>query len=998
METTASPATLGHASTGRVERLLRATAIALVLFTAMSVVVLTVSTRFSARDDVQWIGTVGSLAIQVLVVASAAFAARRARPSTLRRPWLSFFPASLLVLSAVTLRVPPVWSWLDQRILLPVFLADALQALSYPLYLLGLLYYPATRQQRTARWKRTLDVLAAILAGIIMVGQVLVAEASVQPSSLILWLFALASIIPMVEILSVLIRVRTDETWLPAAALAMAFASSSLSSLTHANLAHLADYSITWELPWLLAQWYFVRAALATVFGTRKTGISRTRNHVDQAIRTLGGLALIALDISVILIMMQQYMSPSIGPARMWFLAGFSASMMLLILRHRLNHRLVQLLLDSVQTARDALEVRVQARTRQLALRVAQVERLSAEALRRAVGMAAVQQATRESLRPVPIQVRMHAIAKALLTALDCDGSWLGLLVPATGRLEHVASIGSVLGGMQGDSETPMPLDPESHSLLMVVVATGEPLVVEDPSNAPIISAATREWAQKHDVSSIACVPIVLDATPTGAIAVSRSRPHPRFDQVDVDLLATFAELTAVAAAETRRYEEIRHRADQQTTLLRTAETVTSSLDLEEVLDTVAREAARLLQADSAAIYHYDRATEELELHARYPSVSTPDKPHERRRIPLAQSDRAAEVVHAKLALLIADTKKDPRGPILLGDVGATSSLLLPLLVQGEVQGLLVLNRFHRDNPFSQQHLSLGVTLTQYGNIAMLNARLYEELCARMEDLKESRDDNMRSQRMQGLRQMVAGAAHELNNPLAVVRGYAELLAGQDVPQQTKDDALRILHAVERCQFVVKNLLTFGGRLPTERGPTNVNEALERSLALSDADLSTANITVRRQLDEDLPPVLGDESLLQQVFFNIITNAWQAMTETYTGGTITVQSSQEASGDTRLVRIVIHNDGPEIPADVLENIFDPFFTTRRPGGGSGLGLSVCLGIVQEHGGHIWAQSPALLPHPKAAGTGKGASFIIELPAMELEEIMTPAEDAPAAES
>ena len=96
------------------------------------------------------------------------------------------------------------------------------------------------------------------------------------------------------------------------------------------------------------------------------------------------------------------------------------------------------------------------------------------------------------------------------------------------------------------------------------------------------------------------------------------------------------------------------------------------------------------------------------------------------------------------------------------------------------------------------------------------------------------------------------------------------------------------------------------------------------------------------------------------------------------------------------MHIEIHNDGPEIPADVLEHIFDPFFTTRRPGGGSGLGLSVCFAIIQEHGGRIWAHSPALLQHSNGAGTGAGASFIIELPVMEIEEPAEPADVAPAA--
>jgi len=984
MKTASSSPALRRRSTPSVHRLPRAAALAFILSAALYAIVLILSILPGARDDLRWIRTLALPCIQFLVSAAAALAASRARPPALRRSWLCFLLASLLGLLAMGLRVAPLWLWLVEHVPLPAFLPDALQALSYPAYLAGLLRYPTTPATPLMIWKQSLGTIASILSAAIVLAHLSLVSAMLHPSPLILWLYPLADAVLMIQLFSILTRLREEETWPATFALGLSLVSWLVSDLARANFSHLDQFAFTWEITRLLGQWGIIWAALHSTFRDATPSVSKqTRHSIARVISGVGALTEIGLSVAVLLVGIQHYISSPAGPVKTWFLAGFVAIILMLGTRHTLELRMIEELLDSLRTINNELEERVRDRTQKLRQRVGQNQRLRAEAERRVLGMAALQRATRESLQPLPLEERAQAILDVLIEALACDGCWLGFLNPETGRLGPVASAGTILGSKAGSIDSHFSLDPGSHSPVMIALATAEPVLIQDPVNAPIISSSARELAQKHSVSSIVCVPIIIDGQPMGVITVSRRKPHARFDQVDLDLVTAFARQTAMATAEAHLYEEIQQRAQEQTTLLQTAEAVTSSLDLEEVLATLAREAARLLQAEAAAIYYYDDNRAELELHARFPSLPTKEPTQPWPRFPLAQSDAAEEAVHTKRPVLIADAAQDPRRPILLGDVGITSSLLLPLLVQGLVQGLLILDRFQQGHPFNEQHLKLGAALTQHTNIAVLNAQLYEELQARMQELRLSQTTAVRSQRLQGLRHMVAGAAHEMNNPLTVVRGYAELLAGQDLPQQARDDAQRILHAAERCQFVVKNLLTFGGHIAREQGPTDVNDLLERSLALCQSDLTTANIAVERQLAEDLHPVNGDESLLQQVFFNIITNTTQAITETHTGGIITVRSTQKLAGQTPLVRIEIHNDGPEIPADIIEHVFDPFFTTRRPERGSGLGLSVCFGIIKEHGGKIWAQSPALLQPPEAAGPG--ATFIVELPAMDVKE-------------
>jgi len=174
----------------------------------------------------------------------------------------------------------------------------------------------------------------------------------------------------------------------------------------------------------------------------------------------------------------------------------------------------------------------------------------------------------------------------------------------------------------------------------------------------------------------------------------------------------------------------------------------------------------------------------------------------------------------------------------------------------------------------------------------------------------------------------------------------------------------------------VRSLLDFARHRPSERRLVQINDILSSTLELLTYELRTHNIEWAIRFSPDLPLTLADPYQLQRVFVNLVHNARQAMSETRGGGHLTLAteagSSTFVNGQREaapVIRVIIRDDGPGIPSELLSRIFDPFFTTKPPGEGTGLGLSVCHGIVSEHGGHIWAESGP-----------EGATFFVELPA------------------
>jgi PAS domain S-box-containing protein len=214
--------------------------------------------------------------------------------------------------------------------------------------------------------------------------------------------------------------------------------------------------------------------------------------------------------------------------------------------------------------------------------------------------------------------------------------------------------------------------------------------------------------------------------------------------------------------------------------------------------------------------------------------------------------------------------------------------------------------------------------------------------------------------------ELASGIAHEINNPLTGVIGYAHLLlARKDIPKDIRHDLETINDGAQRVADIVKKLLIFAGRHKPERKLTNINEILSTTLDLQTYELASHNIKVAFQPASDLPPTIVDPAHLQQVFLNLIINAETEMSLAHGKGKLSIKTEQIDN----TIRISFKDNGPGIAKKNMEKIFDPFFSTRDVGQGTGLGLSVCHGIITEHKGKIWAESKL----------GKGATFILELP-------------------
>jgi PAS domain S-box-containing protein len=220
--------------------------------------------------------------------------------------------------------------------------------------------------------------------------------------------------------------------------------------------------------------------------------------------------------------------------------------------------------------------------------------------------------------------------------------------------------------------------------------------------------------------------------------------------------------------------------------------------------------------------------------------------------------------------------------------------------------------------------------------------------------------------RLASVGEMAAGVAHEINNPLTGIVGYAQLLASrQDLPEDVKKDLKIVNDGAQRVAGIVQRLLTFARQVKPERRQVNINQLIESTLALRTYSLRTSNIEVTTRLDSYLPDTIADPGQIQQVLLNLIVNAETAMKEVHRKRRLTITTRKADS----IVEIKVKDNGHGIKPEIMDRIFDPFFTTRPAGEGTGLGLSLCYGIVTEHNGRIYAESKP----------GRGATFVVELP-------------------
>ncbi len=411
-----------------------------------------------------------------------------------------------------------------------------------------------------------------------------------------------------------------------------------------------------------------------------------------------------------------------------------------------------------------------------------------------------------------------------------------------------------------------------------------------------------------------------------------------------------------------RAEDEIRRRNRELHVLNTIATTAAQSFDMDAILKVALEQVMELFAADAGSVLLADA-----------------DKGVLQRRVSQGQRTLAGPQFD-QIALpggawkVLRDTRLEliteehlPQMPASLRDYvqaeGLQSWLWVVLWTQNKIEGVLgIANRSPRQYRSADRDLLVAIGRQLATTIEKVH--LYQETLRAYEELTRTQEQLLQSEKMSAVGQLISGVAHELNNPLTAILGYAQLLENEAIPDRAQDFVQKLYKQAQRTHKIVQNLLSFSRQRKPQRQQVDLRRVLDDTLALRDYDMKLNNIAVERDFEADLPEVLGDEHQLEQVFLNIINNAADAVLETARSGTLRVR----IYGDGDDVCAEFHDSGPGIRDP--KRIFDPFYTTKSVGKGTGLGLSICYGILREHGGSINASN-----HPQG-----GAVFQVRLPA------------------
>ena len=296
-----------------------------------------------------------------------------------------------------------------------------------------------------------------------------------------------------------------------------------------------------------------------------------------------------------------------------------------------------------------------------------------------------------------------------------------------------------------------------------------------------------------------------------------------------------------------------------------------------------------------------------------------------------------------------------------------------PLVANEQAIGTLWVGR---DRPVSFDEVRLITAICDMTANAIKRESLREDLQTQLEALHRTQMMLIQSEKLAAVGELVAGVAHELNNPLTTVLLNTQLLQQRPIGDDFRRDIDRISSEARHAANIVRSLLDFSRQHAPERKPVQVNDIVKICMDFQTYELNSCGICWEIAADPDLPITLADPHQLQQVFVNLVNNARQALNSvdrprslhiTTEAGPSRVSANQGETQD--VIRVTFQDNGPGIPPELINKIFNPFFTTKAEGEGTGLGLSVCHGIILEHGGQIWAEN----------GPENGAMFVVELP-------------------
>ncbi len=403
------------------------------------------------------------------------------------------------------------------------------------------------------------------------------------------------------------------------------------------------------------------------------------------------------------------------------------------------------------------------------------------------------------------------------------------------------------------------------------------------------------------------------------------------------------------------------------TLLNRVSQTINQELDLEPLLSLLLDSVCRELEFDGAGILFFDATGENLTWALTSPKD---DEVAARLRDQRIAAERAPEFVErlreGEVQLLSIDKTLDIEAPVRdwVIEVAAGEVLVVPLLGKKGVIGALAVDNRRGRRPFDVDDRTLLEGFANQAVIAVENARL-------VEDLRRSREQILRADRLGTLGTLAAGLAHEINNPLVSVQTFLTLAPDrrtEDDPDFWGDYHELALREVERIRGLVATM----GRLARGSGRASTPETIlldelaREAVTLLQPEAESAGVSLHVDAHAETPKIVAVRDHLHQILLNLLLNAIQA---TPKDGSVTVRTLPDSEGGGEGVRIEVADDGRGIPEEDLERIFDPFFTTKGPDQGSGLGLMICHRLVVDHGGAIEVRSRE----------GEGTTFVVRLP-------------------
>lgn len=406
---------------------------------------------------------------------------------------------------------------------------------------------------------------------------------------------------------------------------------------------------------------------------------------------------------------------------------------------------------------------------------------------------------------------------------------------------------------------------------------------------------------------------------------------------------------------------DIRQRNRELLALNAIAEMLGNCAHLEDGLNGALLKVNELFSSDASAVFFLDENTRLLKLFASVGYLS-----HEPRKSPVIE-----------LSSTLIQQMRDVRATVISGSAnalpeafrqlqreeGIRTSQFVVLWSKGRMMGALVVGS-RQSRQFSTAELTLLAAVANQIATTIDKSLLLNETREAYETLRLTQEQLLQSEKMVAVGQLISGVAHELNNPLTAILGYSQLLKTDEFTTPRGAEYVgKLYKQAMRTHRIVQNLLSVARQHKPERTQAQLNQILDDTIALREYDMKLNNISVHRDFDPKLPITAADPHQLQQVFLNILNNAFDAIQEKGAGGDVWIRTSTSAGR----IAVNITDSGPGVKNP--HKIFDPFYTTKPVGKGTGLGLSICYGIIKEHSGEILVKN----------SPPRGATFTIYLP-------------------